>query len=551
MENKAINISKFILGLVLIAIIMDIPHLLFGFDVLSIFSIFFFLCIGAAVFSWNLRIYKFLLLFICLLVPIESLSYFWGNIELGITLWNILLTTNYKEVIEQLLRKELIWVLLSLIILGIGVIAINRNLLAAKLSVLQRSVFGCVGIVGVVICSIVLANAKYRGSVNLGFKNLHPLQYVSSLAYCQKRRMRVSSFEKERNAYSFGMVQLERAILDTNIVVLVIGETIRYDHLSLNGYYRKTTPYLDNQTNLYSFDDVSAPAGGTIYSIPLVMTGCAPYQYEEHYRYKGIIDAFREGHYYTAYLTNQEEQKDDSFKDEYHYQSVDTFVNTSLGNTNRNFLQAYYDTDVIKPLSGIIGNYKHKNLFVVIHLMGAHWAYDKRYPPEYDVFKAGDNPRYKNKYGYDHAIAQYDNAILYEDYVFEQIIQLLKKRNGNASLLYLSDHGENLKDDERQLVDHSPQPNKYLLHIPYFIWLNNQMNDKLPNIELLKKHKKVPLLSSEATLFTLMDLAGLQTTALQRDQQRSSILSPYLDESEQPVFAPFFQKLRYPDLLKN
>jgi lipid A ethanolaminephosphotransferase len=59
---------------------------------------------------------------------------------------------------------------------------------------------------------------------------------------------------------------------DDLVVVVVLGESARADHFSLNGYGRPTNPRLEKVANLVSFPDVSACATLTRTAVPCLMT---------------------------------------------------------------------------------------------------------------------------------------------------------------------------------------------------------------------------------------------------------------------------------------
>lgn len=86
--------------------------------------------------------------------------------------------------------------------------------------------------------------------------------------------------------------------------------------------------------------------------------------------------------------------------------------------------------------------------FYVVHLMGNHMDYKKRYPEEFDKFKSDDIAlpfTQKQKV----ALACCDNSVLYNDYVVNEI-----HRMRTASSVYLSDHGENIYE-QNGLIGHN------------------------------------------------------------------------------------------------
>ena len=89
----------------------------------------------------------------------------------------------------------------------------------------------------------------------------------------------------------------------------------------------------------------------------------------------------------------------------------------------------------------------------------------------------------------------YDNSIHYTDYVLGEIVDMLAKTNAPASMLYLSDHGEDIFDDSRARYLHaSPIPTYYQLHIPYVIWFSKAYRESYPQKYLeAQAHETYPV----------------------------------------------------------
>jgi glucan phosphoethanolaminetransferase (alkaline phosphatase superfamily) len=88
----------------------------------------------------------------------------------------------------------------------------------------------------------------------------------------------------------------------------------------------------------------------------------------------------------------------------------------------------------------------------------------------------------------------------------------VKNTGADATVTYVSDHGENLNDDNRHLYFHSYTPTKYTVHVPFFVWLSDSYVQKYPEKQqTLRQHKDLPVSSASNTFFTLLDLAHIQT----------------------------------------
>lgn len=73
----------------------------------------------------------------------------------------------------------------------------------------------------------------------------------------------------------------------------------------------------------------------------------------------------------------------------------------------------------------------------------------------------------------DNLINAYDNSIRYTDNFLVRLIDMLQEQHVNSALIYTSDHGEDIFDDNRHLFLHaSPVPSYYQIHVPFFIWMS-------------------------------------------------------------------------------
>lgn len=109
-------------------------------------------------------------------------------------------------------------------------------------------------------------------------------------------------------------------------------------------------------------------------------------------------------------------------------------------------------------------------------------------------------------------VNSYDNSIRYSDAVLDTIISMAKSQNNFASVVYISDHGEDLLDDKRNFNYHinALPPSKYITHIPLFIWYSPQVEKKYAEkIVNLKLHKDAAT-SSQNIIYTLTSLAGIR-----------------------------------------
>ncbi len=92
----------------------------------------------------------------------------------------------------------------------------------------------------------------------------------------------------------------------------------------------------------------------------------------------------------------------------------------------------------------------HRKLFIVLHMYGSHFNYKERYPSDMAVFRPDSltDAKYENR---EYLLNAYDNTIRYTDCFLASLIEMLQRTNASSAMLYTSDHGEDIFDDDRKL----------------------------------------------------------------------------------------------------
>lgn len=298
-----------------------------------------------------------------------------------------------------------------------------------------------------------------------------------------------------RSDFTFNAQKISSS--NREIHILVLGESSRPDHWQFSGYNRNTNPLLSEEKNLIFFDDVTSEISLTSISVPLIITRHAvgvdmkkiDYQFKE----KSIVSAFSEAGYKTFWFSTVELDS-----------TLGDITNYSLEADDVMFYEWEYDGALIKNVTQAINNNQDENIFVVLHTQGSHFLYPKRYPPEFNVFTDSKNTDKKQN-----NLNEYDNTILYTDYFLSEIIKLLKQENTVSSLTYISDHGENLYDDDRDLYWHVHN-NEYDIPTTLFFWTSQRYNiERKSVVSYLRVNSKNAAVNTSSIFPTLTDLAGL------------------------------------------
>ena len=140
--------------------------------------------------------------------------------------------------------------------------------------------------------------------------------------------------------------------------------------------------------------------------------------------------------------------------------------------------------------------------------MGSHRRYTNRYPTEFNKFSindiAKDISNEKKR-----TIAEYDNSVLYNDFVCDQIIQ--RFQNKDAIVFSFPDHGEEVYDTRNMCGHGLHNPSSPMQEIPFLIWTSEMFKRKHPNIvEQMKNATNKPF-NTANIIHTIMDICGIQT----------------------------------------
>jgi glucan phosphoethanolaminetransferase (alkaline phosphatase superfamily) len=336
--------------------------------------------------------------------------------------------------------------------------------------------------------------------------NVFPANAIHNLDYAVQKWRQNKNHAQLSSKFSFQAVKTNHADA-REIYMLVLGEASRACNWNLFGYERKTNPLLKNHEGLFLFSDVMTESNTTFKSIPIILSGVNASRYEDLYKQKSIVTAFKEAGFKTLFVSNQAPNKTitDAFSHE-----ADENLNFTKTSEKSGILKHLPDAQMFPEIRRFL-NSEQGDLFIVVHTYGSHFDYKERYPKAYAVFQpdsaivAGPNDRAV-------LINAYDNSIVYTDFVIHSLMDMLKETGSASALMYISDHGEDLLDDKRQLLLHSsPHPTYYQLHVPMLLWFSESFQQNFQNkVKEAARHKETPVTSS-VVFHSLLDIASIRT----------------------------------------
>ena len=341
-----------------------------------------------------------------------------------------------------------------------------------------------------------------------GFKmqnDIFPINGTYNVGIAINRFAKQRNYEYTSKDFSYQATNLRQDSLP-EIYILVIGETSRADNWSLYGYNRNTNPGTSALPGLVVYRDAITMSNTTHKSVPMLMSCAASEQYDSLYYRKGIITAYKEAGYQTAFYSNQ--RRNHSFIDAFGSEAHEVkFLKDNVSMAGNVF-----DDQLIDCVKQRLDSYNGGKLFIVVHMYGSHFNYKDRYPKYETVFKP-DNVISAEKVYREQLVNAYDNSIVNTDKVLSSIIRLVDAKGVSSAVIFTSDHGEDIFDDGRGRFLHaSPLPTYYQLRVPLLVWTSQVYISNYPDaVAQLQAHKSIPVSTNMVVFHTLLDLSGIRS----------------------------------------
>jgi heptose-I-phosphate ethanolaminephosphotransferase len=353
-------------------------------------------------------------------------------------------------------------------------------------------------------------------------------------------------------------------------IVLIIGESFGKHHSQQYGYRLKTTPkQVKREASglLTKFSDVVSCWNLTSFVFKNILSMHVVGQRGEWCDYPLFPDLFRKAGYRVSFLTNQFLPK---AKEAVYDFSGGFFLNNpklseALFDT-RNNQTHQFDEGLLEDYDRFIETGKIKpeeHNLVIFHLIGQHVSYRTRCPGDQRVFTADDYKEARPDISIRkrEMVADYDNAVLYNDSIVDAIIR--KFENDEAIVIYMPDHGEECYEPGRNFICRNHSANiddllaKYEFEVPFWIYCSHRYAMKHPKVFKAIKDAKDKRFMTDALPHMLVWLAGISTEHYRAEY---NLLSPEYDEirprilknttdydkiKQQPKLSPDYQTGRH------
>lgn len=296
-----------------------------------------------------------------------------------------------------------------------------------------------------------------------------------------------------------------------SLFVVVVGETARADHFSLNGYQRQTNPELAKVSGLINYPAAYSCGTDTAQSVPCMFSGLGRTEFSnaraesQH----NLLDILKRAGVDVIWRENQAGCKGVCDR-------VTTEVLTGLKHPTFYAYTENHDEILVDGLAERIKTLE-KDTVIVMHMMGSHGpAYWKRYPERFAVFTPICRESQFSRCTRDEIVNAYDNTILYSDFVLSRLIAALEQGAAagvDTGMLYMSDHGESLGENNIYLhgmpYAFAPEAQK---HVPMVVWLSNALRARASVRDgCLEKEAANPV-SHDNLFHSVLGLMGVKTS---------------------------------------
>lgn len=436
------------------------------------------------------------------------LTMLFGQSIIGVDMFLNVVTTNMTEINEllgSLVPAVALVFCLYIPMLVMATVAMRRRWgLDASFVKLQRCLAAACIIAGLSSAIVASGDSTRRMSMT---DDVFPVNVTYNLCLAVDRYVSTKNYPQTSALFSFGA---RREVADSagrkETIVLVIGETARAANFGVLGYGRNTTPCLSTMEGVTVFRKAYTESNTTHKSVPMLMSAVSARNFNDIYRQKSVITAFKESGFLTAFFSNQ--RRNGSFIDFFGEEADRCCFIKDDYPAGANVL----DKELLKYVERFVDDApSDKPLFIVLHCYGSHFNYSERYPEEFSVFKPDDcsEAMASNRQS---LLNAYDNTIMYTDHILSSLATMLDKTGDDVAMVYTSDHGEDIFDDGQHFLHASIVPTDYQLHVPLMVWLSKGYSEHRQEVAAaLKSNAESPISTSQSLFHTMLDMASIKT----------------------------------------
>lgn len=295
-------------------------------------------------------------------------------------------------------------------------------------------------------------------------------------------------------------------------IVVVFGESLTRNHLSLYGYPKTTSPGLDSiakKGDLFVYNNIKSPALSTALSMKYIFTDLTQNENVNQWDSRiNAIELINYSGYKTTWISNQSpagshnnvgrllanlcDEKSFVYSVENGHSSTDDILLPTV----RNFHEKHHSDTT----------------FTLIHLMGSHPDFSLRYPPQFKKWTHVDYPALPTNQ--QSTTADYDNTVFFNDYIVSKIISYYN--NDDAIIIYFPDHGVDLFVSDPNYAAHGRPGNpisvKVASEIPFIIYTTHTFKKSHQRLEnIIFQSNKDKAWVTDNFFYLIADIVGIKS----------------------------------------
>jgi glucan phosphoethanolaminetransferase (alkaline phosphatase superfamily) len=326
---------------------------------------------------------------------------------------------------------------------------------------------------------------------------------------------------------------LEQSVGPQDNVVVILDESVRSDHLSINGYTRPTTPYLEELASsgkLKNYGTAVSLSTRSLETLRMFITGLTHNDVNELTdkvdRASTIFQYAKAAGYKTIYFDGQVNNFWAGRPDDLKF--IDDFYNADRINPTH---EPEWDNDrkIAETVRSLLTN--STGNFVFVFKFGDHTAYSNDFPADSAIWLPSSNSVDYPAMASDHAllINTYDNAVHFNLETFFRTLLPDQTLFENTTIIYTSDHGQTLSENGESFSHGGESLNEAL--VPMFV-----IGDHLD-------HFDSRYLASHENIFpTLLDLMRYPVESRSHNYGLSLLNATASDSSDRYFVSPDFSR---------
>ena len=304
---------------------------------------------------------------------------------------------------------------------------------------------------------------------------LHPLPfwygYYGKIQDFKQRILQHDQIHKEWTLNAEQRLDFSGQLNKRQTHTIVLTDSITSFNFGLCGYPRNTTPELTQRSDQFKvFCRGYSPASSTIQSLRYLFNDGTRNAMDDHAP-ENIMAYAKAAGFKVYWISNQDDVYISSLFASYADEAV--FINKKSGRSSTSL-----DENILPAYKIALDDPDPRKL-IILHLIGSHPNYKLRYPEQFSKFNDSSNDEVEKKLErneINHLIQlkrnEYDNSILYQDWVVAKLFDLLISTQSDfRSFTFLSDHGNEV-GHAKNYAGHSANTEAGY-RIPIIIWYDH------------------------------------------------------------------------------